>query len=172
MPVQVVVRVDIDDAVTGEHLTTRYRYHDGHYDGMARQWLGFGDVECDDDATDHEAASRQHQFFHNQVGTATTPAFVAGRGQPYRTDVLDPVTGEVLQASTATWTAIPVDADRPELGAWIAVQSQRRAERADDGTIYSTETVDYEHDAMGNIVREHRRGEWTDRQGVARSTSS
>jgi len=60
-PVQVVKRVTSRDLVTGQVSTTRYRYHDAQFDGLSRQWLGFGDVECDDDATDHEAASRQHQ---------------------------------------------------------------------------------------------------------------
>jgi RHS repeat-associated protein len=164
-PVQVVEQVMIRDTVTGEQTTTRYRYHDGHYDGISRQWLGFGDVDCDDDATTHEAASRQHQFFHNQVTTASTPAFVAGRGQPYRTDVIDPATGAILQTSTASWEAIAVDAVHPEVGAWIAVESGRSATRFDGGVAYATEAIAFEHDAVGNLTREHRTGEWTGRDG-------
>jgi hypothetical protein len=64
---------DIDDAVTGEHLTTRYRYHDGHYDGMARQWLGWRRRMR---RRRHWARSRAApaSVLHNQVGTATTRA--------------------------------------------------------------------------------------------------
>jgi RHS repeat-associated protein len=166
-PVQVVKKVTSRDQVTAQVSTTRYRYHDAQFDGTSRQWLGFGDVECDDEATDHEAASRQHQFFHNQVDTATTPAFVAGRGQPYRTDIIDPATDAVLQTSEAAWDAIPADPSDPAAGAWIAVEKRRVATRYDAGAVYSLETIDYERDEVGNLVRQHRRGEWTGSDGVA-----
>jgi hypothetical protein len=44
-PVQVVAQVDVVDAVTGDQLTTRYVYHHGFYDGVEREFRGFGMVE-------------------------------------------------------------------------------------------------------------------------------
>ncbi len=50
-PAQVVARVEIDEAVTGTTLVSTYRYHHGHYDGVEREFAGFGMVEQQDDAT-------------------------------------------------------------------------------------------------------------------------
>ncbi|SDZ84294.1 YD repeat-containing protein [Nitrosospira multiformis] len=44
-PVQVVSAVTIDDAISGLHNVTRYRYHEGHYDGYRREFDGFGRSE-------------------------------------------------------------------------------------------------------------------------------
>lgn len=44
-PVQVVERVETYDAVGQIKLVTRYAYHHGHYDGVEREFRGFGMVE-------------------------------------------------------------------------------------------------------------------------------
>jgi len=44
-PVQVVATVTIDDSISGLHNVTRYRYHEGHYDGYRREFDGFGRSE-------------------------------------------------------------------------------------------------------------------------------
>jgi RHS repeat-associated protein len=44
-PVQVVVRVQVDDAVARTRFTTRYAYHHGAFDGLEREFRGFGLVE-------------------------------------------------------------------------------------------------------------------------------
>jgi RHS repeat-associated protein len=44
-PVHVVTRVQTDDQVAGTSLVTSYRYHHGHYDGVEREFRGFGMVE-------------------------------------------------------------------------------------------------------------------------------
>ena len=44
-PVHVVERVETRDAVSRNVSTTRYAYHDGHYDGVEREFGGFGMVE-------------------------------------------------------------------------------------------------------------------------------
>ncbi len=167
-PVQVVREVNVRDTVTGGAARTTYRYHDGHFDGLTRQWLGFGDVETDDAATAHEAATRQHLFFHNRVETANTPAFIAGRGQPYRTDVADPVNAVILQTSTSDWDARPVDPSAPSIDAWLAVERSRTATRFAGTTLVHTDSVSYEYDDAANVVVETRTGEWTDSTGAAR----
>ncbi|TDD21393.1 sugar-binding protein, partial [Actinomadura sp. KC06] len=44
-PVHVVERVETRDAVSRNVFTTRYAYHDGHFDGVEREFGGFGMVE-------------------------------------------------------------------------------------------------------------------------------
>ena len=44
-PVHVVVRVETDDDVSGNHFVSRYAYHHGYFDGEEREFRGFGMVE-------------------------------------------------------------------------------------------------------------------------------
>ncbi|OQW39773.1 MAG: hypothetical protein A4S08_06030 [Proteobacteria bacterium SG_bin4] len=44
-PVQVVERVTVRDELSGGVLTTEYRYHHGYWDGVEREFRGFGMVE-------------------------------------------------------------------------------------------------------------------------------
>lgn len=164
-PVHVVASITTTDSVTGQSASTSYRYHDGQFDGRTRQWLGFAEVEAEESETDHESASMQRLWFHNQLASAGVPAFDAGRGQPHRLEVADPATGEVRMVSTSTWSALPTDPDHVESGSWLAVETGRTSTRLDGGVPYSTERYLYEHDDIGNTVRETRRGEWSDADG-------
>jgi RHS repeat-associated protein len=56
-PMQVVSTVEIDEAVTGTKLVTTYRYHHGHYDGIEREFAGFGMVEQQDAETLQEGTA-------------------------------------------------------------------------------------------------------------------
>lgn len=47
-PVHVVERVETFDAVAGNRFVTRYAYHHGFYDGVEREFRGFGMVEQQD----------------------------------------------------------------------------------------------------------------------------
>ena len=44
-PVHVVDRVEINDAVSKTRFVSRYAYHHGYYDGVEREFRGFGLVE-------------------------------------------------------------------------------------------------------------------------------
>jgi len=44
-PVHVVERVEVFDRIGGNHFVTRYAYHHGHFDGVEREFRGFGMVE-------------------------------------------------------------------------------------------------------------------------------
>jgi len=44
-PVQVAERVETWDRIGGNRFVTRYAYHDGYYDGVEREFRGFGLVE-------------------------------------------------------------------------------------------------------------------------------
>src|SRR5262249_34949740 len=44
-PVQVVARVEVIDDLSKGKLTTEYKYHHGYWDGIEREFRGFGMVE-------------------------------------------------------------------------------------------------------------------------------
>lgn len=44
-PVQVVARVEVIDEISQGKLTTEYRYHHGYWDGVEREFRGFGRVD-------------------------------------------------------------------------------------------------------------------------------
>src|SRR4029079_16795222 len=45
LPVQVDARVEVIDQISHGKLTTEYRYHHGYWDGVEREFRGFGLVE-------------------------------------------------------------------------------------------------------------------------------
>lgn len=47
-PVHVVERVVTDDQISGNRFVTRYSYHHGYYDGVEREFRGFGRVDQQD----------------------------------------------------------------------------------------------------------------------------
>ncbi len=60
-PVQVVARVEMMDQISRGKLTTEYRYHHGYWDGVEREFRGFGMVEQFDTETfaDYHAPDAQ-----------------------------------------------------------------------------------------------------------------
>ncbi|MEL6128891.1 MAG: SpvB/TcaC N-terminal domain-containing protein, partial [Cyanobacteria bacterium J06628_4] len=50
-PVQVVEKTESIDLISGSKLVSSYRYHHGHYDGVEREFCGFGLVERQDAET-------------------------------------------------------------------------------------------------------------------------
>jgi RHS repeat-associated protein len=160
--VPVVASITHTDTVTGASATTEYFYHDGHYDRFSREYLGFAEVDSRRAATAYEAAVAQRMYFHNRGTSALDPAFVAGRGQPRRTEVLDQV-GSVRRVDEAEWEAAPVTGTTT---AYLALLKRKTGTRIENGAPYETEEVLYEHDAAGNIIKETRRGQWRDRANV------
>jgi RHS repeat-associated protein len=45
LPVQVVEKVESIDCISGSKLVTDYKYHDGYYDAVEREFRGFGFIE-------------------------------------------------------------------------------------------------------------------------------
>jgi RHS repeat-associated protein len=64
-PVHVVERVETHDRISGNRFVTRYAYHHGYFDGVEREFRGFGMVEQFD--TEEFAALKASQQF--PVGT-------------------------------------------------------------------------------------------------------
>lgn len=66
-PVQVLQQVETRDLVTGSKLVTVYKYHHGYYDGIEREFRGFGLVE-----------QRDTQSFADYLGAGLFPALPTG----------------------------------------------------------------------------------------------
>ena len=61
-PVQVVSSVEVIDAISGGRLTTEYTYHHGYWDGVEREFRGFGRVD-----------QRDTEVFDNPTGSYSPP---------------------------------------------------------------------------------------------------
>jgi RHS repeat-associated protein len=70
-PVHVVERVETYDNISRNRFVTRYAYHHGYFDGVEREFRGFGMVEQFD--TEEFAALSQSDFFPtgDNIGTAS-----------------------------------------------------------------------------------------------------
>ncbi|RFS81971.1 sugar-binding protein [Actinomadura spongiicola] len=138
-PVHVVERVETRDAVSRNVFTTRYAYHDGHYDGVEREFGGFGMVEQWDTeeigalvpsgaaASNHDPATviapvLVRSWFHTGApGGATSRVLVREPGGPPRPARLTPdeerqaarvLRGSLLRQETYGLDGTP-ESDRP-----------------------------------------------------------
>ncbi|NOK15896.1 toxin TcdB middle/N-terminal domain-containing protein [Corallococcus carmarthensis] len=64
----VVGEVRASDQMGGAESVTRFRYHDGRYDGVLREVCGFGRVECDEVGDASIATLRTTRWFHTGLG--------------------------------------------------------------------------------------------------------
>ena len=101
--VPVVTRLTLRDSVTGQQSVSEMRYHDGHFDGVEREYLGFAEVDSTRTTGPEETPLRQRMTYHTRHATARDAAFIAGRGQPHRTETLN-ATGEVCVLDESEWT--------------------------------------------------------------------
>jgi RHS repeat-associated protein len=149
-PVQVVRRVVVRDALSGGTITTEYRYHHGYWDGVEREFRGFGMVERIDTETFDAYAGRD-------VPTDATPLQRALTQETFAPPVLTRTwfhQGPVEQDSGGNWVELdwtsehwPGDAN--VLGHVAAVQTfldglppsaRRPALRVLRGSVLRTET--------------------------------
>ena len=71
--VQVVSKVEVIDAISGGRLTTEYSYHHGYWDGVEREFRGFGRV----DQRDTEVFNIQPDLIRHRLKHA--PGFISDR---------------------------------------------------------------------------------------------
>ena len=98
-PVTVVASIIVSDSF-GHEYTTRYRYHDGYYDPVEKQFRGFAEVEQLDvgDTSAPTLISRSH--------FDTGRAFDAMKGRLLRASS-ETEDGEVFSRETTTWADPP-----------------------------------------------------------------
>ena len=150
----------LGDAVTGEKSVTEFRYHDGHFDGWSREYLGFARVDSFRTTGPNESPVEQRYYFHNRGASAADPAFQAGKGQPHRTELIDPLTGEVRQREDSTWEARVVPGTTADKPAYLSLHTSRLNNHFEAGVVYESETIDNTYDAVGNLTREDHQSFW------------
>lgn len=69
----VVAGVTATDAVTGLTSTIRYRYHEGRFDGVLREFCGFGRVEADEIGDATAPTLRTTRWFHTGTHEGQEP---------------------------------------------------------------------------------------------------
>src|SRR5208283_1630663 len=99
-PVHVVERVETYDRISRNHFVTRYTYHHGYYDGVEREFRGFGMVE--------------------QLDTEQFKALAAG-GAPAEAANLD-AASHVPPVRTRTWFHTGVFVDHQRISRHLAHQ--------------------------------------------------
>ncbi len=67
-PMTVVDELDTYDELTGVHQITRYTYHDGYYNGVAKQFAGYELVEAESPGDDAQQPGAVHEQF--DIGAA------------------------------------------------------------------------------------------------------
>ena len=166
--VPVVRRMHLHDAVSGESSTSEMRYHDGHFDSVEREYLGFAEVESTRTTGDGEAPLRQRITYHTRHATARDPALVAGRGQPHRTETIGP-DGDVHVLEGSTWITTRVDGTTDDAPALLTSEARRLSQRFEQGVEYEREQVEFAIDDVGNVIDEIRTSTWTDSTGTKRT---
>lgn len=104
-PVHVVERVETYDRITGNKFVTTYRYHHGYYDGLEREFRGFGLVE--------------------QWDTETYPAFQQQGLLPVGSNALEEPL-HVPPAHTKTWFHTGAYIDRHHISNFFAEKEYYR----------------------------------------------
>ena len=166
--VPVVTRLTLRDSVTGQQSVSEMRYHDGHFDGVEREYLGFAEVDSTRTTGPEETPLRQRMTYHTRHATARDAAFIAGRGQPHRTETLN-ATGDVCVLDESEWTTARIAGTADDAPAFLTFEARRTSRRLQAGVEYDREQVQHTIDDVGNIVREQRTTSWTDASGAARS---
>ncbi|MEL6182339.1 MAG: toxin TcdB middle/N-terminal domain-containing protein, partial [Myxococcota bacterium] len=147
-PMLVVDQVDRYDRLTNVHEVTAYQYHDGFYDGVEKQFRGYGRVDI------------LQQGDETQEEGRTVLSFDVGATDPYRSGLmLHQATfsdDAPISESATTYTDCPL-ADIPEQTALPirfvcpTVQTQTIQERA-EASQWATLTSEMTYDGYGNVV--------------------
>jgi len=185
-PVQVVSEVHVRDAVTGHHGTSRYVYHHGCYDGVEREFVGFGRVDIYDRAegVGGAAASLTKHWYHLGDATSLTDEYfplAEAPGWP-APPPWPPESGRALRGSLLRSEIYGLDdsdaADRPyriadssyavvpvpgALGAWFPKRTRLQSTHLERGAAPRVEVRRYRYDdelggqVSGNVILEERR---------------
>lgn len=81
LALSIVATITTSDAATGRSLTKKFQYHDGRFDGIFREFAGFGQVVEDDIGDATIATLRTTTWFHIGIDPANprAPLDAAGR---------------------------------------------------------------------------------------------
>lgn len=163
-PVQVLERTEVYDQITGQRLTTRYAYHHGYYDGVEREFRGFGRVDQwdteafdvlqqdtlfpgnnqNESAQDYVAPMLTKTWFH--VGHYIDREHILGayRKEYYRGDALSPDVDEVQLTGGLPGQDLPPAEEREALRALrgTMLRQELYANDQDEASIHPYQVVE------------------------------
>lgn len=166
-PVQVVSAVIVDDSVSGLHNITRYRYHEGHYDGYRREFDGFGRSEQIEEGDDSIPSCRTVFHYHTEAsGRPSEPDPDLRRSlkrKLFRVEVFgedeSPLASAPYRVEESRWVVRveqTLPDDRRVLFPHIEETTISTFERQ---VVARIERRLFSFDASGNVTREERQGE-------------
>ncbi len=169
-PIQVIRRVETHDG-RGAVYRTDYRYHDGYYDGVEKEFRGFGEVEQIDMGDD----SIGDLVTVSEFDTGRTDEALKGRLLALSTQTID---GKTYYSDSYTWRIRHlrdgVDAD-PRSVRFPFQSSKVRTIRETRRVSRVQLRWDFEFDDFGNLIRKIEHGRldrgWDDER-VTTSTYS
>lgn len=178
-PVQVVTETRFTDRLTGRVSIARMRYRDGVYDGIEREFRGFGGVELE---TVGDAVSpttvQVHEF---DLGGLAGPLDALAMGAEERArrralagslvslrtfELAADGTRQPIQSAAMTWDARREFADGerfvhfPRL---VRMEARDHAAAEPD----RIDLAEYDHDRFGNLTRKRRTGRFDGEPGTA-----
>ncbi len=166
-PVQVVSAVTVDDSISSLHNVTRYRYHEGHYDGHRREFDGFGRSEQIEEGDDSIPSCRTVFHYHTEAsGRPTVPDPELRRSlkrKLFRVEVFGedggPLALDPYRVEESRWT-VRVEQTLPDsrrvLFPFIEETTTSTFERT---SVARIERRLLTFDISGNVTSEERRGE-------------
>lgn len=152
-PVQVVSRVTIKDALSGQEYVTDYHYRDGYYDGGEKEFRGFAEVERHEyGGPDAPGLVVRHTFDVGDVqesrkGMLTSQAFLDEGGS------VSPPKG-LYEASAHTLTTRTLSASADGRAVTYSFPSQTSTRIYERGKLPKATLRTWERDAYGNVVED------------------
>lgn len=166
-PLQVVTAVAVEDRVSGLRVVTRYRYHEGHFDGHRREFDGFARSEQIEEGDASMPTGVTVFHFHTEDSARRLEPDPdrrrALKRKLHRVEVYGrdgtPTESLSFRVEESTW-AIRVEevapGGRPVLFPHVAETRITTSERTTGGRV---EQRAFTYDAHGNVLTEDRRGE-------------
>ncbi len=146
----------LEDGVTGIRSKEAYSYSWGHYyydpsDLWGREYVGFGQVTVSDEKT------KKILYFH-QSQTAVSNALkyqdhISKKWRIYRTDVIDSISGKIVQEELIQYDARVLFWDRR-----LIVPIQKISTEFDLNGAHRDTASTYEYDTDGNLIGETQFG--------------
>ena len=154
----VVAEIAVDDVTTGSVALTRYRYHDGRYDGVLREVCGFGRVETEEVGDESIPTLHTTRWFHTgRAADGSEPTSAAARrrsralrGRLLRQERVGPG-GHLFDRFGQEWRVEPGSVGATVTPRLVATTTSVHEGAADP--VSSIVTEQHEWDADGNVTR-------------------
>jgi RHS repeat-associated protein len=162
--VPVVSAITRRDQATGNMGRTEYRYHEGRYDGVLREFAGFGQVECSEIGDITAPTLLQTTRFHNGLADdgseprtrAERMMLRAIRGRLYQQDRTSPDGTQrqnlPFDRLEQNWIAVPVETPAGTVHRPTLVQSTRTIFEQTNDPVGRHTTTNTAWDDDGNIT--------------------